>query len=46
MKTFIKVLACTASVLGIVLLACEAIRLLYNTYGRNYIEVMSDDDFN
>lgn len=45
MKALIKVLACTASVLGVVLLACEAIKLLYNTYGRNYIEVMNDDEF-
>ncbi len=45
MKNFIKALAITASVMGIVLLACEAIRVLYNTYGRNYVEVMTDDDF-
>lgn len=43
MKSFIKVIACLATVLGVVLLACEAVKFLYETYGKNYVEVMDEE---
>jgi hypothetical protein len=43
MKSFIKALALIASVLGVLVLACEAVKFLYETYGKNYIEVMDEE---
>ena len=43
MKNLIKAIAAIAAVLGIVLLACEAVKFLYENYGKNYIEVMDEE---
>ncbi len=43
MKSVIKVLALVGAIVGVLLLACEAVKFLYETYGKNYIEVMDEE---